>query len=360
MKLVFAWLLPWAATVASALANPIPPIDVPGMVAGSDLVVAGWGKTKAGTHSGADVQVGRTLKGALSGPRQAIHIGGMVDVAPPAHALFFLHARGDEFGTVSNVAYYQYLRVPATEHLYIDLNGDTMHDVGAYLASTFAMPVDFMVDPRNGLNAEIYIVVTDPRRDAQGHEASHAAAATPTRQAEATYGWAYSALVSMPTDVVIPIARRIVDDSRVAPEGRLYALDVLLRQGDWSRLPAMMPWLLMPVRDGITVYETFFSAATFHKPPPELYQMFLLMLTSRNADVRTAGALRASTMSSDAAMKAMLAALHDPSSRVRWYAASGLCGMTRGCELPDIDHYADVRHAPELAAIVERWRAENR
>lgn len=334
-------------SMASAIANPMPAIDVPAMASSAELIVVGRAngvEIQNDVSKTVSVYVDQVLKGRATNPPKVLRFRldvslGLPSVSERQYGIFFLR-RGATGGS--------YIAVDPFHPVVVASPARDANTRGS-------------IDLLGGLTRELVQVFTAPPASLLNSQTGvqHLAAAEPVMQLQQIYLAAAEAIRSIPYDAAGPELRRIAETGQVT--ARLWSLDCLFFMGDSDDLEALKlnyldsvkSILIKPEPDLAPTVSSLANSMEGHLKSPNAVPTLAALLNSSEVAVRRAAA----SVLSEIATRATIAplaklALNDPDQNVRYYAVLGLATATETGEAPAMD-----RFEKNEAALLTHWRS---
>jgi hypothetical protein len=334
--------------MASALANPIPAIDVPAMTSAAELIVVGRAngvEIQNGLLETFSVSADQVLKGADTNSPKVLRV--RLDVSQPGrqsvnerqYGLFFLRRSTTGGSYIPVDPFHAALVASPAREANPTGAADLLGSVTRELVQVFTAPPASLLNPQTGIQ--------------------HLAVAEPVMQLQEIYRTAAEAIRSIPYDSAGPELRRIAESGQAT--ARLWSLDCLFFMGDSDDLEALKlkyldsvkSILIKPEPDLAPAVSSLANSMEGHLKSPNAVPTLAALLHSSEVAVRRAAA----SVLSDIATHATIAplakiALNDPDHDVRYYAVLGLATATETGEAPAMD-----RFEKNEAALLTHWRS---
>jgi hypothetical protein len=333
--------------MASAVANPMPAIDVPAMASAADLIVVGRAngvEVQNDVSKTVSVYVDHVLKGGETNPPKVLRLRldvslGLPSVSERQYGIFFLR-RATEGG--------KYIAVDPFHPVVVASPARNANTPGS-------------IDLLGGLAREFVQVFTAPPASLLNSQTGiqHLVVGEPVAQLQEIYRNAAEAIRSIPYDAAGAELRRAAESGNVT--ARLWSLNCLFFMGDSDDLEALKlkyldsvkSILIKPEPDVAPAVLSLADSMEGHLKSPNAVPTLAALLLSSEVAVRRAAA----SVLGDIATQATIAplakiALNDPDQRVRYYAVLGLATATETGEAPALD-----RFEKNEAQTITRWRS---
>jgi hypothetical protein len=351
-------------TIGAAAAYPQPrrALDVPALVAESDVVVLGkWQISDttipSGRRSQINLSVSEVFKGDFAGHVLDLgHIDVPVQAPKPPvlmmYGVFFLRKNGVAFDYVDPLR--SRLPAPPPQFRIFPTQSNPLSNIAAQLAAVLTIPPNLIIDPALGLGAGPMTVFVSKGKDKSGRNIMAKQDATKLRRAEAAYNLALDGLDSISLPIKRPFLVSVFNGTG-ASVGRMQALAALMQAGDSSLLESALAYLMQPDDDAVGTNSALMLGLMKLSKDDSLAPIFVKLLESHNENIREGAVLGVINSQAASALPALVRALRDPDYQVRESAVSGICNRSRACAGQKTEYLAEPENIPKVLQIVQKY-----
>jgi hypothetical protein len=334
------------ALPVAAAAAPVGAFDLPRLIAGADTIVSGRIEAASSGPGGERLAViapDRWLKGAPQGA-QALRVTLRANGTPLArreYGTFYLTRQPGQSYEAADPAH---LLTPAVPHPQAALPDPSRAVAAELLAVLQASPADL---------ASAALGPNDPARSAE-----IAGAPRPLEGAAARRNDLYARTIEALSLLPAALSHDGLLAAAAGPDRlvQFWANVGLVRQNDWSGLPALSAALAAPALAETWPAGALALAIQTSPVSPDRIPMLRDLLRSQDVALRRAAASGLRDAGTPAAARPLATlALRDADARVRYYAVTGLAMATGSGDVPSLDAFAGEE--ARYLAVWSDWAA---